>query len=113
MITIAEMNKHIYFIANSSYTHVKIGKSQTREGCHRRLSDCQVGNPEPLLLLGIVPPMKHLGERYLHQRFQDDYVRGEWFQLSNQIAAYIQLNAERPTRPTYTATPTTISETTT
>lgn len=113
MIHTDEMSKWVYFVTNASYTHVKIGKSSTREGCYKRLADCQVGNHEHLLLLGLVPPMRHLGEKYLHRRFQDDYVRGEWFRLSDQIGNYIQLWAERPTRPTYTATPTTISETTT
>lgn len=100
-VGIEEMQKWIYFVCNEDYSHVKIGKSGTRKGCYARCGDLQVGNHQHLILVGIIAPMRHLGEQYIHTRFSKHRHRGEWFVFSGEIGEFIQRNSERIVKPSF------------
>jgi hypothetical protein len=74
----------IYFIGDGEL--VKIGYSADDPG--RRLEQLQTGNPRPLRLIAQYRGERY-HERYLHQRFDGHHVRGEWFQLTPEILAFL------------------------
>jgi len=79
----------IYFIGcNDRY--VKIGVSHHP---HSRLDDLQVGNPYDLTILKTVD-VSNKAEAYLHNKFSHLHHRGEWFNLTSELRAYIATEAE-------------------
>ena len=74
----------IYFIRSGGY--VKIGVSVRPWD---RLSTLQIGNPEPLEMIAIMPGEYDV-EATLHGQFSSDRINGEWFRLSPEIGAAIQ-----------------------
>lgn len=84
----------IYFIGcNDRY--VKIGVSHHP---HSRLDDLQVGNPYDLTVLKTVD-VSHKAETYLHKKFSHLHHRGEWFNLTAELRAYIATEVETDLRP--------------
>lgn len=75
----------IYFIQNTETKHIKIGYS---DNVRRRLSDLQVTSPHELSILTICEGDIEL-EKELHNKFNDYYVRGEWFNPSEELISYI------------------------
>ena len=73
----------IYFIMQDNQ-YVKIGYSGTDEGVNRRLSALQTGNPANLSLYSTEHGDEDR-ERQLHKRFKDSRIRGEWFNLTQDI----------------------------
>ena len=66
----------IYFVqARSGSKLIKIGYSFNAD---RRIRDLQVGSPEPLLVLGVIPGTRK-DERDWHERFHYLRQHGEWF----------------------------------
>lgn len=76
----------VYFVRARSGRHVKIGWSTDLPS---RLSALQTAHAVPVKVLATVPGVRAL-ESTLHERFRADRVRGEWFNLSDQIRAFIR-----------------------
>ena len=82
----------VYFIRSGRY--VKIGRTG-RTRLRERMSDLQIGNPEPLEHLGsILCWDAAYVENWLHETLAEDRVRGEWYVLTAGLAAYIEDRAE-------------------
>jgi hypothetical protein len=69
---------------------IKIGKSGAPV---RRIKNIEVSHHENLALVGFV-----VGdcERELHQQFQSDHIRGEWFEPSRRLLDFIRREAVLP-----------------
>ena len=78
----------VYFIADTTNNVVKIGFSKSPK---KRLQQLQTSNSNVLVLLGFIDGME-TEESYCHQLFEKDKKIGEWFNLSDQIVDYINLN---------------------
>ena len=75
----------IYFIQNTETKHIKIGYS---DNVRNRLSDLQISSPHELTILTICEGGIEL-EKELHNKFNDYYVRGEWFNPSEELINYV------------------------
>lgn len=73
----------VYFAQSGS--KVKIGWSRRVAA---RLADLQIGNPDPIKLIGMVPGGR-ARESELHRRFAHCRVSGEWFEAKPELLAYI------------------------
>ena len=75
-----------YFIHDEASGAVKIGIA---DDVPRRLSALQIGNPNPLTLVGTIPggPRE---ESKLHRQFATHHRRGEWFSSTPGIMAAIR-----------------------
>tara|TARA_B100001013_G_scaffold341992_1_gene267302 strand:+ start:870 stop:1904 length:1035 start_codon:yes stop_codon:yes gene_type:complete len=78
------MSQQTYFIRDTSNNLIKIGKSVDPP---KRMSEFQTHHAAELQLLAIYPDDV---EEYLHEKFQKHHVRGEWFQPSPEIRAWIE-----------------------
>jgi hypothetical protein len=86
----------IYFIACFDANAVKIGITEKRPyltaeaSAFQRLGVAQVNCPLALDLLAITEggPIE---EQALHERFAKDRIRGEWFNLTDELSAHIAL----------------------
>ena len=76
----------VYFIGNKEYEFVKIG--YTVNNIKGRLCDLRVGCPFDLTLLHIMDGDRNT-EKYIHKKFELQWVRGEWFKLSGPIQQMI------------------------
>lgn len=74
---------YVYFI--KSKDKVKIGYSTNIK---RRIKELSICNPEKLELIYFIPGNKNL-EWSLHNRFDFQHIRGEWFQLYPEIQLWI------------------------
>lgn len=81
----------IYFILAPEVDRVKIGKSKDVKA---RLKTLQTGHSQDLCLIMTVDADDSF-EFELHERFKAYHVRGEWFQMSEEIADYILLTPEK------------------
>lgn len=81
----------IYFILFRNYPAVKIGWSQQP---FSRLRQLQTACPERLLIVGIIPNRDERHEQEIQSRFQETAYSGEWFQLSDELIAFIADNCE-------------------
>lgn len=81
--------RHVYFIqAGSAGGPVKIGLARDPWS---RLKELQVGNAEPLELLGHTPACDARSlEQELHRRFSDSHKRGEWFDVTPDMYREIE-----------------------
>jgi hypothetical protein len=75
----------IYFIQNTDTKHIKIGYS---DNIRRRLSELQITSPHELTILTICEGGIEV-EKELHDKFNNHYVRGEWFSPSEELISYI------------------------
>jgi hypothetical protein len=75
----------IYFIQNTETKHIKIGYS---DNVRSRLSDLQISSPHELAILTVCEGGIEV-EKELHDKFNDHYVRGEWFNPSEELISYI------------------------
>lgn len=78
----------IYFIQQGDDGPIKIGRT---ENLPQRMRELQVGNPELLRLLGVIPE-----EAELQALFGNLRVRGEWFKPESQILDFIQAYTMTP-----------------
>ena len=72
----------IYFILDPAAEAVKIGF--TRSPGNRRFKQLKTGNPKPTVLLGMIPGSKTV-EREIHDHFQPQWLRGEWFHYGDVV----------------------------
>lgn len=84
-VAIAE---HVYFIQSES-GHIKIGFSTHPE---LRLAEFQIGCPYRLRLLFAVPMHRagRASEAGLHARFEASRFRGEWFNPTPDVLAFVE-----------------------
>lgn len=75
---------NVYFI--QSGTRVKIGVATN---VRDRLSGLQIGSPEPLHVLAVIENAGLSEERELHAKFARHHIRGEWFSLDGDLAAFV------------------------
>jgi Meiotically up-regulated gene 113 len=80
---------YIYFAKSGQY--VKIGFTQNLPG---RFMDFAVATPEPHVLVHYEVGTRDEEKAY-HQRFAEHRVRGEWFKLSAEIAAFVREARQR------------------
>ena len=78
----------VYLVVNASATHMKIGRSETKEGIKKRLSALQVGHHETLRLIAMLGPETHDGEKVLHTKFAAQRRNGEWFALEGPVLEF-------------------------
>ncbi len=78
----------IYFVQNLD--NVKIGYT---DNPRVRIYDLQVASPFPLSVLLIIDGGIER-ERFLHKKFKEYNVSGEWFELNEHITNFIQQNME-------------------
>lgn len=74
----------VYFIRSGNF--IKIGYA---DDPHRRLKQLQTGNPQKLELIGHVDGDMST-EAHIHGLFSDFRVKGEWFELTSDIMAYVE-----------------------
>lgn len=75
----------VYFIQGEQTKRIKIGKTSTT--VQQRLADLQVGSAEKLTCLAVIEDAED--DVPYHARFQVERVRGEWFQPSERLMAFI------------------------
>lgn len=80
------MADQVYFIRCNSTGLVKIGAS---DNPWSRLSKIQSDNPGELQMLAIAGGGREF-EAAVHRMFKPDHVRGEWFRMSPDLAAYLR-----------------------
>lgn len=78
-----------YFIQGQAGGNIKIGRAHDAQ---KRLKDLQIGSPDKLVLLLVLDGDR---ESDLHGKFKSDRRHGEWFDPSNEIAAFIENNGGR------------------
>ena len=74
----------VYFIRSGNF--IKIGYA---DDPHRRLKQLQTGNPQRLELIGHIDGDMST-EAHIHGLFSDFRVKGEWFELTTDIMAYVE-----------------------
>lgn len=77
---------YVYFMGWSDDSPVKIGWSIDPE---RRLKNFQTGFPYELQILGAIPGVTAL-EPEIHYLFDDERMRGEWFERSRRVSTLIE-----------------------
>ena len=75
---------YTYFIQNESGDAVKIGISKSPE---QRLRNLQTAHHQKLKIVAIVEGNR---EEEFHARFKKSKLRGEWFKVDPEMAAYLQ-----------------------
>jgi hypothetical protein len=87
----------LYFIATPAHGPIKIGVSVRPTS---RLRQLQTSNAVPLTMLLAMPGTKAV-ERYVHERFAETHMTGEWFQRTDELLALIaELRARKETEAT-------------
>lgn len=76
----------VYFIVCAETRYCKIGF--TAKDPQKRLKSLQTGSPGELALI-LMQPGTHETERALHERFASSNVRGEWFEVTDELRAYM------------------------
>lgn len=76
---------YIYFIRVGE--RVKIGRAKD---VNRRLGELRPGSAQPLNLIAAVPSHGEL-ESAIHEKFAKYRIQGEWFALSPELTAFIEL----------------------
>jgi hypothetical protein len=89
----ASATKVVYFIQSKSTGEIKIG--WTGGPVSDRVTMLQVGNPSELVLLATMPGGPNR-ERYVHNKFRDLKVRGEWYVPAPTLMEFIVKYAEAP-----------------
>lgn len=95
----------IYFIKSTNY--VKIGFTN-KYPLNNRVDLLQVGNPHKLKIIKVISGSINK-EKYLHRKFNNFSVRGEWFRLNKEIRAFIKKQKKyihTPPKPIIEPTPT-------
>lgn len=76
----------IYFVRSGDA--VKIGYAAEPE---KRIPSLRTGNPNEIVVLGLMDG-DYDTERELHERFAHRRIRGEWFDIGDDVLAFIQQN---------------------
>ena len=76
----------VYFIVCADTRRCKIGFTKAHP--EKRLANLQTGSPGELVLC-VMHPGTPDTERQLHERFASSRIRGEWFELTDELRAYM------------------------
>jgi len=76
------MNGTIYYIACKETHRLKIG--YTSRSVKRRIAALQTGSASPLVFMAMHPGTMET-ERRIHERFADERLHGEWFEMSENL----------------------------
>lgn len=79
----------VYFIVCADTWRCKIGF--TKKEVEKRLANLQTGSPGQLVV-AIKQPGTPETERRLHEKFAHCHVRGEWFELTDELRAYMMVS---------------------
>ena len=77
---------NIYFIGSLESGTVKIGRSNNPEN---RLAELQTGNPQKLVLYGVIYDVSHELKKRLHKLFDHLRINGEWFKLTDELIHFM------------------------
>jgi hypothetical protein len=84
----------VYFLRCGNF--VKIGKT-TYGSLNNRISALQTGNPDPMILIGLIPDKTYTTSKSscaleydLHNRFSHLRKTGEWFEWSHEIQDFLR-----------------------
>lgn len=77
---------HIYFIKSPALNAIKIGFSAHNP--MTRLSACQTGNADDLIMLGWCAGYESTERKY-HEWLSDCRIRGEWFRLEGKVQEFV------------------------
>lgn len=77
-----------YFIQAQCGGPIKIGFAKDPQ---YRLAQLQTGNPEPLVIIALIPGNV---ESYLHQLFEHFRISGEWFHPNEELLQYARQHAD-------------------
>jgi hypothetical protein len=72
----------VYFLRAGDDGPVKIGFARD---LNLRITDIQIGCPEPVALLRVIDDGGKAAERWLHSHFKEQRLRGEWFSFSDDM----------------------------
>lgn len=91
--------REIYFVRAETMGFIKIGVTNDSA---RRLSSIQTFSPDRLVLMGVLV-CPHWGETeaWVHNKFREHRVHGEWFRPAEELLAFIAeyaLDAETAAR---------------
>lgn len=78
----------VYFIGCQETLRLKIG--YTAGNPYARLAALQTGSPTSLILAACQPGSIE-DEKYLHEKFHTQRVRGEWFNMCDEIFEHISM----------------------
>ena len=76
---------NVYFIRNEETGSVKIGRSGDPES---RLKTLQTGAEGKLVLAAVFPGWGEAEEKWLHQLFEPNRIRGEWFNDESETSLF-------------------------
>jgi hypothetical protein len=92
--------KHVtYFILASESGRVKIGQCCEVNPPVKRLKQLQIGCPEILEVLLLLPNRPPFEEQQMHKRFSQYRVQGEWFRYAGELKDFVERKRIDP-RPT-------------
>lgn len=72
----------VYFLRAGDDGPVKIGFASD---LNLRITEIQIGCPEPLSILRVIDDGGKTAERWLHKHFKDKRLRGEWFSFTDEM----------------------------
>lgn len=78
----------VYFLRGGN--EVKIGYAGSINGVLKRRATLQVGHPQELTIICIIPGVDRDYERQLHGYFELHHLRGEWFNYSREIQKFVE-----------------------
>lgn len=78
--------RHVYFIRRGKKREVKIGSAYD---VGSRFSSLKTSSPDDLRLIASIAG-DHKTESELHKRFEQFWIRREWFRLEGELAAFIK-----------------------
>ena len=81
---------YIYFIQESLNGSIKIGLSFNIQ---KRLFQLQRGLPQELKVIGCLEG-DHADEKMLHEKFNNLWIRGEWYKPEKELLQFIEDNAK-------------------
>jgi len=72
----------VYVIRSGDSDAYKIGWTARESYPVKRLHELQIGNPDPLGVVLVLPCQMPRGDRFVHRLFGPKRIHGEWFRLT-------------------------------
>jgi len=80
----------IYFLYAPELDRVKIGHTRSEQTIKKRISTLKTSCPCSVFLIAVFKGDASR-ESFLHKRFTENRVHGEWFQMSKDLSYYIHI----------------------